>query len=67
MLSLCTYVAEFANGHPDDEDDELSVGDTRIVIEDGELLAGMLDKKTLGTCELHCKPAQSRVSGPEMY
>ena len=42
--------AEFANGHPDDEDDELSVGDTRVVIEDGELLAGMLDKKTLGTC-----------------
>jgi len=40
---------KFSNGHPDDEDDELSVGDTRVIIEDGELLAGMLDKKCLGT------------------
>ena len=38
-----------ANGHPDDEEDELSAGDTRVIIEGGELLAGMLDKKTLGT------------------
>jgi DNA-directed RNA polymerase beta' subunit len=42
-------LAKFSNGHPDDEEDELSVGDTRILIEDGELLTGMLDKKTLGT------------------
>ena len=38
-----------ANGHPDDEEDELSAGDTRVVIEDGELVCGMLDKKSLGT------------------
>ena len=43
------HLFKFSNGHPDDEDDELSVGDTRVVIEEGELLAGMLDKKTLGT------------------
>jgi len=40
---------KFANGHPDDEVDELSPGDTRVIIDSGELLAGMLDKKTLGT------------------
>jgi len=41
---------KFANGHPDNETaDELSPGDTRVIIESGELLAGMLDKKTLGT------------------
>jgi DNA-directed RNA polymerase II subunit RPB1 len=43
------HIYKFANGHPDDEEDELSVGDTRVVIDDGELLCGMLDKKTLGT------------------
>jgi len=39
----------FSMAHPDDEDDELSPGDTRVIIEAGELLAGMLDKKSLGT------------------
>jgi len=42
-------MARFANGHPDDETDELSPGDTRVVIDRGELLCGMLDKKSLGT------------------
>jgi len=42
-------MARFSNGHPDDETDELSPGDTRVIIERGELLAGMLDKKALGT------------------
>ena len=36
-----------ANGHPDEEEDELSVGDTRVVIEEGELICGMLHKLTL--------------------
>ena len=43
------HLAKFANAHPDDEKDELSVGDTRVIIDNGEHLAGMLDKKTLGT------------------
>ena len=42
------HLFKFANGHPDDEDDELSPGDTRVIIDNGELVAGMLDKKTLG-------------------
>ena len=43
------HLSKFSNGHPDDEEDELSPGDTRVIIEDGEHLCGMLDKKTLGT------------------
>ena len=43
------HLFKYSNGHPDDEDDELSVGDTRVIIDGGEHLAGMLDKKTLGT------------------
>ena len=42
-------LTRFSNGHPDDERDELSPGDTRVLIENGELLCGMLDKKSLGT------------------
>lgn len=42
-------MARFSNGHPDDETDELSPGDTRVIIDRGELLTGMLDKKALGT------------------
>jgi DNA-directed RNA polymerase II subunit RPB1 len=38
----------FANGH-EDEKDELSAGDTRVEVHDGELMMGMLDKKSLGT------------------
>eukprot|EP00908_Phaeocystis_cordata_P025055 Transcript_7512.p1 GENE.Transcript_7512~~Transcript_7512.p1 ORF type:complete len:1701 (-),score=865.25 Transcript_7512:173-5275(-) len=49
MLLPKVNVYRLANGHPDDEEDELSVGDTRVVIEEGELICGMLDKKSLGT------------------
>ena len=38
----------FSTGH-DEEEDELSAGDTRVVIDSGELVCGMLDKKSLGT------------------
>ena len=31
-----------SNGHPDEEEDELSAGDTRVVIEEGELICGAL-------------------------
>ena len=44
------HLEKFSNGHPDDEKEEdMAPGDTRVVIQDGELLSGMLDKKTLGT------------------
>ena len=43
------HLFKFSNGHPDDEKEEHSPGDTRVIIDGGEHLAGMLDKKTLGT------------------
>jgi len=52
ITSMClpkVNLYRLANGHPDEEEDELSVGDTRVVIEEGELICGMLDKKSLGT------------------
>mmetsp|Transcript_15235 Transcript_15235/g.35010 ORF Transcript_15235/g.35010 Transcript_15235/m.35010 type:complete len:1631 (-) Transcript_15235:547-5439(-) len=43
-------LTRIANGHPDDENaEELSPSDTRVLIDSGELLSGMLDKKSLGT------------------
>jgi DNA-directed RNA polymerase II subunit RPB1 len=50
ITSLClpkVNLYRLSNGHPDEEEDELSVGDTRVVIEEGELICGMLDKLTL--------------------
>lgn len=38
----------FSSNHPDGEDTWLSPGDTKVIIEQGELLAGILCKKTLG-------------------
>lgn len=35
--------------HPDNEKSDISPGDTKVVIEDGELLAGILCKRTVGT------------------
>jgi DNA-directed RNA polymerase II subunit RPB1 len=39
----------FTSTHPDNEFGDLSVGDTKVIIDQGELLAGILCKKTLGT------------------
>ncbi|KAI9219424.1 Rna polymerase II [Blastocladiella britannica] len=39
----------FHSGHPEDESTDLSPGDTRVVVEAGELLAGIICKKTVGT------------------
>ncbi|KAI9188659.1 DNA-directed RNA polymerase II core subunit rpo21 [Blastocladiella emersonii ATCC 22665] len=35
--------------HPDGETTDISPGDTRVIVEDGELLAGIVCKKTVGT------------------
>jgi DNA-directed RNA polymerase II subunit RPB1 len=35
--------------HPDGEHTDMSPGDTKVIIEQGELLAGVLCKKTMGT------------------
>lgn len=42
-------VIRFSAWHPDGETGDISVGDTQVRIESGELLTGILCKKTLGT------------------
>ncbi|CAJ0748645.1 15317_t:CDS:2, partial [Entrophospora sp. SA101] len=37
--------------HPDNENTDISPGDTRVVIEDGELLCGIVCKRTVGTSQ----------------
>ncbi|KAJ3327245.1 DNA-directed RNA polymerase II subunit rpb1, partial [Gonapodya sp. JEL0774] len=39
----------FAATHPDDEKGDMSVGDTKVLIEGGELIAGTACKKTVGS------------------
>jgi DNA-directed RNA polymerase II subunit RPB1 len=39
----------FHSTHPDDEQTDISPGDTKVIIENGELLAGILCKKTVGS------------------
>ena len=35
--------------HPDNEQSDISPGDTKVIIQDGELICGILCKKTVGT------------------
>lgn len=39
----------FHSTHPDNEKGDISVGDTKVIIEDGQLLTGILCKKTVGS------------------
>nr|ABA64469.1 DNA-dependent RNA polymerase II largest subunit [Glaucocystis nostochinearum] len=39
----------FCSQHPDNEVSDISPGDTKVIIEQGELLAGIVCKRTLGT------------------
>ena len=39
----------FHSTHPDNENTDVSPGDTKIIIEDGQLLAGILCKRTVGS------------------
>ncbi|KAA8490883.1 DNA-directed RNA polymerase II subunit 1 [Porphyridium purpureum] len=38
----------FSNTHPDDEDTPMSPGDTKVLISKGELISGIVDKRTVG-------------------
>eukprot|EP00834_Sanchytrium_tribonematis_P003158 NODE_114_length_18474_cov_1.567510.p2 type:complete len:1022 gc:universal NODE_114_length_18474_cov_1.567510:587-3652(+) len=45
QINLVTFHSQ----HPDDEKTEMSVGDTKVVIQNGALLSGIVCKKTVGT------------------
>ena len=38
-----------SNAHPDNESTPLTVADTRVLVNQGELLSGIMDKRSLGT------------------
>jgi DNA-directed RNA polymerase II subunit RPB1 len=51
MLLPPVHLRRFAALHPDDERTKVSPGDTRVVIDQGELLCGYTCKRTLGGVE----------------
>ncbi|KAH7815541.1 putative DNA-directed RNA polymerase large subunit [Monocercomonoides exilis] len=54
IMSLCmppVTIYKLAGGHPDNETTTMSPGDTRVIIENGKLLTGMLESKTLKQSE----------------
>jgi len=53
MILPNVNLVRFANGHPEDEGRypphcHISPSDTKVIIEQGELLSGIVDKKTVG-------------------
>jgi DNA-directed RNA polymerase II subunit RPB1 len=49
LIPKGTHVSTYHSTHPDDEKGLCSVGDTKVIIDDGELLSGIVCKKTVGT------------------
>lgn len=52
MMSLLiprVNLVGFHSAHPDNETGDISPGDTRVLVQDGELLAGILCKRTVGS------------------
>ncbi|KAJ3271822.1 DNA-directed RNA polymerase II subunit rpb1 [Terramyces sp. JEL0728] len=56
----------FHSTHPDDETTDISPGDTRVIIENGELLAGILCKKTVGSSASGVIHTSMNEHGPEI-
>ncbi|CAG8507263.1 425_t:CDS:2 [Diversispora eburnea] len=51
--------------HPDSERSDISPGDTKVLIEDGELLCGIVCKKTVGTSQQGLVHVIMQELGPE--
>jgi len=56
MILSNVNVVRYANGHPDDSEKAppnsfISPSDTKVVIEQGELLCGIVDKRTVGNSQ----------------
>ena len=55
MLSMIipegTNLIGFHSAHPDNEDTDISPGDTKVIIQDGEVICGIICKKTVGTSQ----------------
>jgi DNA-directed RNA polymerase II subunit RPB1 len=49
IIPARTNLVGFSATHPDGEEGDFSPGDTKVLIEDGQLLTGILCKKTVGS------------------
>jgi DNA-directed RNA polymerase II subunit RPB1 len=58
-------VIGYHSTHPDNEDTDISPGDTKVLIENGELLAGILCKKTVGSSQNGIIHVVMNEYGPE--
>lgn len=59
-------VTGFHSAHPDDEKGDISPGDTKVLIRDGELLTGILCKKTVGASQNGIIHTAFNEFGPEV-
>jgi len=58
-------IVGYHSTHPDNEDTDISPGDTKVLIENGELLAGILCKKTVGSSQNGIIHVVMNEYGPE--
>ncbi len=58
-------LVRYSSTHPDKEESEISPGDTKVIIEQGELLCGILDKRSLGTSQKSLVHVIWNEQGPE--
>ncbi|ORY05979.1 beta and beta-prime subunits of DNA dependent RNA-polymerase [Basidiobolus meristosporus CBS 931.73] len=56
----------YHSAHPDDEKSDISPGDTKVVVEDGELISGIVCKKTVGACNGGWVHVIMNEHGPEI-
>ena len=56
----------FHSTHPDDEQTDISPGDTKVIIEKGELISGILCKKTVGSSANGIIHTSMNEHGPEI-
>jgi DNA-directed RNA polymerase II subunit RPB1 len=71
MILPNVNLIRFANGYPDKDEDAapacwISPTDTKLLIEQGELLTGMVDKKTVGNSQLSLIHVILQDHGPEI-
>ncbi len=61
-----TNLTGFHSTHPDNEDTDISPGDTKVIIQDGDLICGIVCKKTVGTSQNSLIHVIWKEHGPEI-
>lgn len=60
-----TNLTSFHSAHPDGESTDISPGDTKVIIQDGELMTGIMCKRTVGTSQNSLVHVIWKDHGPE--